>query len=410
MKGKRSSILLVLVAAVALLAAACGSSGGSQAPGGSSTGSAKLTGAPIKIMSIVSLHAQGTSVYPEDLSAAKAAALAVNKAGGIHGHPIQIIACDDQVNPNDAATCGQNAVNDKVVAVDSGSFYTASYIDALQNASIPLISPELTEPDFTSPVSFNIDAASLSAYTACVKELANQGAHKIAFASIDVAVVSGIMPYLLKAVQNAGQQSAGNTMIPVTAVDYAQYAQTLKSEGATGVVLLGGIAEVGGVLRAAAQIGYQPKWCTEDAFTYAEVKQLAPADNGLLYMTSMPIPISSKLPVISTYNTQMNAEENTGDSNASIRSTGTFSIWLEIWALADVLKNAPDPTSSASLLATLRKTQSVNLFNFITWHPNQPGKAPLIRIPSGTIYVNSVVNGVPTPENVPPINAYTLFG
>lgn len=418
-RHRRRATLAAAAVAVALLASACSSSGSkgstttSNAGGASSAGSSAVappTGTPIKIMAIESLTAQGTSTYPESVSAAKAAALAVNAQGGIKGHPLQIEVCDDQVNPNTAATCGNTAVSDKVSAVVSGSFYSSSFIDAFQNANLPYMSPALTNIDWTSKVAFNIVPASLTQYTACVKQLADKGAKKIAFASLDVAIVTAEMPYLISAVGKSGATSEGNVPIPVTAVDYAQYAQTLSQKGADGVVLLGGIAEVGGVLRAAAEIGYKPTWCTEDAFTYDQVKQLAPTDNGLLYMTGLPIPLNSTLPGIKTFESQMAAEKATGDSSASILTTGSEAAWLSVWAFADVLKTAADPTSSASLLTALQATNSLDLFGLTTWQPNKAGPSPLTRLPNGNVYVNSVVNGVPTSNGQPPIDAYTLFG
>jgi ABC-type branched-subunit amino acid transport system substrate-binding protein len=157
-----------LVATVSILtvkpqaAAACGSNSGS---GGSGSGSAS----PIKIMDITTLTSPGQSlnVYPESPAAANAAANAINAKGAIDGHPIQVIVCDDQANPDQAAVCGRDAVSDRVVAVTSQSLLSASYIGELKAANIPLVGNAVVgAADFTSPLSFPIGASVLSAYPA----------------------------------------------------------------------------------------------------------------------------------------------------------------------------------------------------------------------------------------------------
>ena len=57
-----------------------------------------------------------TFAVPEALSGAQAAAAAINKAGGINGHSIQIVSCNDQLSPNSATTCADQAVSDHVTA------------------------------------------------------------------------------------------------------------------------------------------------------------------------------------------------------------------------------------------------------------------------------------------------------
>ena len=74
-----------------------------------------------------------TFAVPEALSGAQAAAAAINKAGGINGHSIQIVSCNDQLSPNSATTCADQAVRDHVTAgqrasLSSGPMMTGRWI------------------------------------------------------------------------------------------------------------------------------------------------------------------------------------------------------------------------------------------------------------------------------------------
>ena len=103
--GKRS-LLVASLAVVLGVASACGSS--SKAPSSSPGGSSGYhdggrvvregTGTLIKLMLIYTANSPAAN-SPEALAGAKAAAMAINSAGGVKGHQIQIIGCNDQFRP-----------------------------------------------------------------------------------------------------------------------------------------------------------------------------------------------------------------------------------------------------------------------------------------------------------------------
>jgi len=99
---------------VVLLATACGSS--ATTSGSTTSGSGKLAAAtPIKLGVMTGVQTSAVS-QPWIPQAAKIAAAAVNAAGGIMGHPVQIDFCDDQATPQGAGLCAQKLlVQDKVL-------------------------------------------------------------------------------------------------------------------------------------------------------------------------------------------------------------------------------------------------------------------------------------------------------
>src|SRR6266581_6443093 len=142
-KVLRNKIGLAAVAiAAAALTAACSSSAkpgkaaDSASPSSGTTG-ASATGTPIKIMVTGTFNGPGIG-YPESTAGAKAAADAINAAGGVGGHPIEIEACDDQYDANKAAACAQKAVSDKVTALVGGvEFFNPGVYPTIEAAKIP---------------------------------------------------------------------------------------------------------------------------------------------------------------------------------------------------------------------------------------------------------------------------------
>ena len=81
-----------------------------------------------------------TFSYPEGQTAIEAAAMSLNAAGGINGHPIQVAACNDQGDPNVAAQCARQAVSDGDVAVlGSYSQNAGQVLPILQAANIAYV-------------------------------------------------------------------------------------------------------------------------------------------------------------------------------------------------------------------------------------------------------------------------------
>ncbi|MFI6338254.1 ABC transporter substrate-binding protein [Streptomyces sp. NPDC050535] len=90
---------------------------------------------------------------------AKAYARWVNSKGGINGHKLNILTCNDHNNSVDAATCARRAVKENVVAVvGSYSQHGRSFLAPLEGAGIPYIGGYgVTDDEFTSPLSYPVN-------------------------------------------------------------------------------------------------------------------------------------------------------------------------------------------------------------------------------------------------------------
>lgn len=142
----------LLMAAATL--GACGSSSGSA-----SVDVSKLHGRPINILGTGSIT--GDNAFPDTGEALKAAVADVNATGGIHGHPLKMTLCDNQSDPNIAASCAKQAVQGKDVAVVGYNVLSSSVIPTLEKAGIAEVGNDVQNAlEATSKIAFPIGAGS----------------------------------------------------------------------------------------------------------------------------------------------------------------------------------------------------------------------------------------------------------
>ncbi len=116
-------------------------------------------------------------------AAIRAKADEVNAAGGIHGHQIKIIVCDDQQNPNQAENCARQAVSDGSVVVLSptaSAGFGARTLPGLAAVGIPGVGePAVVPSDRTSPNAFPLDPGEPAQYAAVALALRQRGCTKV---------------------------------------------------------------------------------------------------------------------------------------------------------------------------------------------------------------------------------------
>lgn len=238
------------------VAAACGDDSGSSADttsGGGATTAAgaattaaaaettttvELTGPPIKLM--VFFEGTGAVATAEVPDGAKAAADAINAAGGIGGSPIELEQCDLKNDPNAARECGNKAVADGVVAVVGPvSANAGEYFPILEAAQIPVVgNVPAAAADFTSPASFPLYGGIVSASGGLADVLVSQaGAKVISLARIDLAAASAIAIFANQSLSRDGLAVKNDVSIPVGAPDMATYVASVLQGGTDGVLV-----------------------------------------------------------------------------------------------------------------------------------------------------------------------------
>src|SRR5712664_1971940 len=105
----RRRYLLAVPAALTVLLAACSSST-------TGTTSTSASGGDIKVM-VIAPFTLAVAPSKANYDAVRIQADLQNAKGGINGHKIDVIGCDDQTDPNVGAQCAQQAVREHVAAL-----------------------------------------------------------------------------------------------------------------------------------------------------------------------------------------------------------------------------------------------------------------------------------------------------
>ena len=236
-------VVLVVTIVSALGVAACGSSSSNSssssasssspaAATSSASSSAASGGAPIKLMTMGTISSPEFSL-PSIPVGAQIAVNALNSAGGINGHKVQLIACNDQNNPNTAAQCAREAIKDKVTAIVGGlENYDLQIEPLLNQAGIPWVGLT-TADDYTTPNLFLFGGQGVDGFAVAGMTLAQHGCKNIA---IIVTAAAGTQKVnaadIAAGVRAEGAKVAGTFTIPATAVDLAPTVAAARAAGA----------------------------------------------------------------------------------------------------------------------------------------------------------------------------------
>jgi len=194
---------------------------------------------------------------PEMVTGAQAAVNRVNSEGGVKGHKLQLITCDDQGNPNNDANCGREAVSDGVVAVVGGlSVYDDQFIPPLQAANIPYIASSDIEPsDHTSPVSFPINASVVD-YHGTAAQLGRRGCKQAAVIAPDQPGVAAGIAAVKDGFLKAGGQGIKSYEVPPTLSNFTSTVATANAAGAQCFALTTGPQQTAEILLAIKKSGH----------------------------------------------------------------------------------------------------------------------------------------------------------
>ncbi|MET9081079.1 ABC transporter substrate-binding protein [Streptomyces sp. NPDC004237] len=152
-RRRATALSAVAMTACASLAAGCG-----VVPGLSSAADDE-----IKVMTWAPQQTSATN-KPGMPAMASAIVRWLNSQGGVNGHKLKLLTCNDHNTSVGAANCAQRAADQNVVAVvGSYSQFGDSYFAPLEGAATPYIGGYgVSNEEFTSPVSYPVNGGQLT--------------------------------------------------------------------------------------------------------------------------------------------------------------------------------------------------------------------------------------------------------
>jgi ABC-type branched-subunit amino acid transport system substrate-binding protein len=341
--------------------------------------------APIKIMQLVTLNTVEQNL-PDEVAGGNAAVDAINKAGGIAGHKIQLTQCNDQYNPNTAATCAQQAVSNGDAAVIGSSVFSTSVIPVIKKANIPIIGLAGAQPiDYNDPDSFMWTSSAADWFYEMIPLLKSAGAK-------DVVGLSGNLPADIALAQQwkyADQaEKIGNKGLiqaPEDATDYLPYAQAVKNSGAKGVAMIIQASQIPGYFTAAKELGATNQY-------YVDLPGHYPAtvisSIGLPLLNQLHLVLLSALPplndtkaypVLKTFKKQM--AKYIPNATPLIDSSA-LQAWMDVQILNTLVPTIKGAITGKAIIHALNHAKKLNVDGIIkNWTPSAKG-------PNGEVHLS----------------------
>ncbi len=282
-----------VVSAVAVLAAACSSSSSgssSSAQAGSATSAAAgsaasaPSGAPVTVGVIYTANNQAGNA-PGIETGANAAVAYVNKElGGIAGHPVKVLACNGKNAPESDTACATQFVNSGVVDVvgldglwgDNGQPIVAKA--GIINQTTPLSSGE-----FTGATSFPFDGGPLAGAGAVASYVLGKGWKSVACVYLDLASIKPACDQSFAAPLKAAGVSYVSVAVPLTATDYAQYAQAASANKPQAILMLQGPTQNARFVQAASQLGVSTQYFAPNIAAQPSYFNIGSLANGTIF-------------------------------------------------------------------------------------------------------------------------------
>ncbi|MEV6927350.1 ABC transporter substrate-binding protein [Dactylosporangium sp. NPDC051485] len=223
------------------------------------TGPAPSDANPVKV-GVLYTDTNPVGVTPEIKDAAKAAAEFINSQGGMDGRKLEIVACNGANNPQSAARCANEFVDNKVVTVYGlDGTWGGVGVSIIGKAGIVNQTMPISGPELTAENAYPWLGAALTGAAAVVSYAKENGGKAACVYQEVAAFQERCVKFFSDFAKKAGVESE-TIPVPTTANDLAQYATRIKGTNAKTVWVIGGEKMVQSTVLSSAQLGYKPQW------------------------------------------------------------------------------------------------------------------------------------------------------
>lgn len=189
---------------------------------------------PVTVMTWAPIGTNATN-QPGMPAMAKAFARWVNANGGIDGHTLRVLTCDENNDTAGAADCARRAVNENAVAVvGSYSQHGREFMAPLEAASIPYLGGYgLTEEEFNSFLSYPVNGGQATLLAGNGRQLARE-CERTALVRPDTITGDDLPELLNSGLAQGGRGTAGDIRAAEDATDYTRQAEQARSRAGDG--------------------------------------------------------------------------------------------------------------------------------------------------------------------------------
>jgi len=331
------------------------------------------TGSPILVGQIY--PATGANLaLPEAGNSLKASIAGLNNSGGINGHPLKLIQCDSQGDPNIEVQCAQTMVHDHVVAtLEDNAFANPAQVNSILHAAgIPRIG--LTKGDVTdyaNPDNFDFTGGGILSLVGIMEDLVNKGDKKISVVIPDAPTSSQTHLLLDPIAKAEGATVVNYVLVSSASGDYSQYVAQAQLNGAQGMVLALGNAQLVQMAQVINQLSPKIDYATGIAgFTLNQLKNLGEFSKKASFVWWTPgIDDVKNFPGLQQPIDTLTA--NMQGATVDTMTSTSLSSWLAVHAFDEVMKSQPGTVTAASVLAAFKAAKDIPMNGIISpWTPS----------------------------------------
>jgi ABC-type branched-subunit amino acid transport system substrate-binding protein len=356
---QRAGAVLALVASAVLAGCSTSSSSSTNSNSSSSTNSSSgaasssgASGSPIVVGTPYPIQTQATTPTPEIGLAVAAAVKWINAHGGIKGHPLQVVTCDDHFTSTGTASCVQQfASASNMVAVVGGDDCFADAADALLKSSdLPWLASFGCSANSYTGSEFTLLGGGVVADALAVGSL-------VAQEKTPAEIITFNLPQadVIVSSTTAGAKAGGGTILGAVRVDpatvdmTAAVAEALKTHPQA-IVPETSAAQISSTVQALKQQGFTGKIILAATEVPANtLASLGGAANQIIGASSTA-PVAAPgatLPAITEFRTEMTAQ---GATSAQMTSQA-FETWLAFHQFYDAAAKVTSVTRASILAA-----------------------------------------------------------
>jgi branched-chain amino acid transport system substrate-binding protein len=263
----RATAVVVITVALALLAAACGSSSKSSTGGTTGTTQPPPKGTALKIGWIGTLTSATISGPNAGKEGMDAWVQWTNAHGGINGHPVQVVAYeDDKADPAVGLAAVKDLVeNQHVIAIvgEGGASTHQTWAPYVLSKRIPVVSGPLVDATwFSNAMFYPVGGSVVTNIWGQMKSAAVAGNTKVAVVlCTESAACAQAQTLFTKNAESVGMQMVYNALASATQASYTAECLAAKNAGATALAnFAGGVV----LVKDCARQNYNPFWISAD--------------------------------------------------------------------------------------------------------------------------------------------------
>lgn len=221
------------------------------------------TGEEIVLMSIA-VRSNPAFSEPEMFDGARAAVAAINADGGLNGHPLRLIECDSNLDPNQEQACVDQAIDEGVSAIVSSTLFFAD-LSGLAEAQIPIVATHGIVPtELADPNAYTFGGT--LAYTSGMATTAvSDGNTRVAVATIDLDSGNNSADVTMLSLDQLGAETVTRLAWDPATPDRTADAATLVSQDPDAILFIGPSEGTIPLMRAIRQAGYDGGFYTSSA-------------------------------------------------------------------------------------------------------------------------------------------------